>query len=35
MIFINGLPAVLDSKKCFARFRELIGDEAFMLEVVD
>lgn len=32
---INGLPAVLDSKKCFARFRELIGDEEFMLEVMD
>lgn len=32
---ISGLPAVLDSKKCFARFRELIGDESFMLEVVD
>lgn len=32
---LNGQPAVLDSKKCFARFRELIGSEAFVLEVVD
>lgn len=32
---INGQPAVLDSKNCFKRFRELIGDNEFTLVVED
>ncbi len=32
---INGQPAVLDSRNCFKRFRELIGDNEFMLVVED
>lgn len=32
---INGQPAVLDSRNCFKRFRELIGDNEFTLVVED
>lgn len=32
---LNGLPAVLDSKKCFKRFRELIGNAEFTLVIED
>jgi hypothetical protein len=32
---INGQPAVLDSKNCFKRFRELIGASEFTLVVED
>jgi hypothetical protein len=32
---INGQPAVLDSRRCFKRFRELIGNNEFTLVVED
>lgn len=32
---INGAPAVLDSRKCFERFRELIGQNEFILIIED
>jgi hypothetical protein len=32
---INGQPAVLDSRKCFERFRELIGKNSFTLVIED
>jgi hypothetical protein len=32
---INGQPAVLDSRRCFKRFRELIGENEFTLVIED
>lgn len=32
---LNGLPAVLDSKNCFERFRQLIDKNEFTLEIED
>lgn len=32
---IDGEPAILDSKKCYERFRNLIGKESFELEIED
>ncbi len=32
---LNGEPAVLGSKVCYERFRELIGKESFDLEIID
>jgi len=32
---LRGLPAVLESKKCFDRFRKIIGANSFTLEILD
>ena len=32
---IGTMPAVLESKKCFARFKSIMGDSAFKLEIIE